>query len=136
MRHDPFLPPRFLQPPLPWIFAALIVLASCDKPARDTCPEPEPAYAIPLGEKLSFCLSSNPSTGYAWAWTNRRAARAVDTSGWSFRSDEPGVPGAGGRETWTFTARNRGTDSIRMEYRREGEPNTTVQTRTVVLRVN
>jgi len=136
MRHDPFLPPRFLQPPLPWIFAALIVLASCDKPARDTCPEPEPAYAIPLGEKLSFCLPSNPSTGYAWAWENRGKVTTIDSSSWSFRSDRPGMPGSGGCETWIFRAKARGTDSLRMVYRRKWEPGSALQTRIVGIRVH
>ena len=113
----------------------LLLVAGCRKSGREDCPPPAASYDLQVGEKLSISLASNPSTGYAWAWENRGRVLAVDSAGWSFRSNRPGMPGSGGCETWTFIAKAPGTDSLRMVYRREWEPGSILETRVVGIRV-
>lgn len=88
-----------------------------------------------MGGRISISLASNPSTGFAWAWENRDKVTNIDSIGRSFHSNRPGLPGSGGCETWTFTAKALGTDSLRMVYRREWEPGSALQTRVVGIRV-
>ena len=77
--------------------------------------------AVKVGKTMTVSLPSNPSTGYRWHWSNRAAVRHLDTTGWSYDTKRPGVPGAGGVEKWTFTGLSKGRDTIRLEYRRPWE---------------
>lgn len=114
---------------------ALLCFGGCRKSTRELCPVPAASYVLRLGEQLSIRLASNPSTGYAWAWENRGRMVVVDSSGWSYSANRPGIPGGVGCETWTFTAKAPGTDSLRMAYRRLWEPGSGIETRVIAIRV-
>jgi predicted secreted protein len=115
--------------------ATLFIIGGCRSAGRVACPTPAASYELRLGEKMSISLASNPSTGYAWAWENRGNVTHIDSIGWSFRPNRPLMPGSGGCETWTFTAKALGTDSLRMVYRRPWEAGSALQTRVVTIRV-
>lgn len=93
------------------------------------------ALDVKLGRTATVSLASNPSTGYSWAWTNRAEVKHVDTTAWSFDSDRPGVPGAGGRERWTFKGLSKGSDTVRLAYRRPWEKVAAVKDTAIVIRV-
>lgn len=95
----------------------------------------DPALEVKAGRTVTVSLSSNPSTGYSWTWTNRANFRHVDTTGWSFDTGRPGVPGAGGTERWTFKGVSKGSDTVRMEYRRPWEKIPAVRDTSIVIRV-
>jgi inhibitor of cysteine peptidase len=116
--------------------ATLLLIGGNRNTGKVACPPPAASYALRLGARITISLPSNPSTGYAWAWENRGKVTTIDSSGWSFRSDRPGMPGSGGCETWIFRAKARGTDTLRMVYRRKWEPGSALQTRIVGIRVH
>ena len=118
------------------ILATMLLIVGCRNTGRVACPPPAASYALRLGGRVTISLASNPSTGYAWAWENRGRVTIIDSSGWSFHPNRPGLPGSGGCETWTFTAKTLGADSLRMVYRREWEPGSALQTRVVGIRVH
>jgi predicted secreted protein len=97
------------------------------------CVEPKASYDLKAGEQLYFCLDSNPTTGYSWAWLNRAAVRTVDSVGWVYTPDAQGVVGGGGRESWVFTARLPGRDTLKFGYRRPWEPGAPVRERSVIV---
>ena len=116
--------------------SAMFLPACLRKSPHTSCPEPEASYRIRKGGSVSFCLVSNPSTGYTWEWANREAVRCVGAGDRSYRPDRPGVPGSGGCETWTFSGLRRGADSLRMVYRRSWEPDSVQQSRVIRIRVD
>jgi inhibitor of cysteine peptidase len=83
------------------------------------------ALDVDRGTTLVVRLPANPSTGYSWS---------LVTSGGSVLSQGeptlvPDAPadervGAGGTESWSFTAQSRGEQELRFEYRRAWERDT------------
>lgn len=78
---------------------------------------------IPVGGVLSVTLESNLTTGYSWNANATISDRKVlEQSSHQYQPPANQIPGAGGREVWTFTGLARGTSSIEMEYKRPFEP--------------
>lgn len=93
-------------------------------------------HSLRVGKTMTVSLPSNPSTGYRWHWSNREAVRHVDTAFWSYDTDRPGVPGAGGVERWIFRGLSKGRDTIRLEYRRPWETVAAVKDTSLYVRVH
>lgn len=68
------------------------------------------------GQTFNISLPSNPSTGFHWEPIyNTTYLELVNQS---FQSDNPGAPGAGGNETFTFKAIKPGETNITFNYQR------------------
>ncbi|MGD0711842.1 MAG: protease inhibitor I42 family protein [Bacteroidales bacterium] len=78
-------------------------------------------YEVAVGASFSIELGSNPTTGYRWHWVNRSSVSTVDTTGYKYVSSHPGMMGSGGKETWIFTGKKAGTDSLKFQYNRSWE---------------
>jgi inhibitor of cysteine peptidase len=79
------------------------------------------SYEVAPGKRFKIMLESNRSTGYQW-----RLARPVDQAvvklmGSGYESPRVKLPGAGGKEIWTFQAVGRGRTEITMKYIRPWE---------------
>lgn len=75
---------------------------------------------VPVGGRLVVQLPSNRTTGYSWQAT--QTAGIVQAGEPVYDSpNTPGLVGAGGTETFTFTASSRGTSTLKLEYRRPWE---------------
>ncbi|MBM4176751.1 MAG: protease inhibitor I42 family protein [Ignavibacteria bacterium] len=92
-------------------------------------------FDIEKGKSFQIELKSNPTTGYSWKWINRTSVSIVDTAGYKYLPDRPGLVGSGGKEIWTFKGMSIGNDSLRFEYNRSWEPNSTVESKTIYVRV-
>ena len=76
---------------------------------------------IDKGSTLVIDLPSNATTGYSWgdaAIGNKDILKQTDTK---YVAPEGQVIGAGGTQTWTFTATEKGTTKITMHYGRPWE---------------
>jgi len=74
------------------------------------------------GDSVVVTLCSNPSTGFQWSETAQISDETVLRQiNHEFVSPEKDVPGAAGREVWTFEALRAGTSTISMEYSRPWE---------------
>lgn len=75
-------------------------------------------YQIEIGDKIYVVLCSNPTTGFEWSY-QMSGDTALKEEDHDF--DPPGsdLPGAAGKETWTFEAIKVGTTTIYMKY---GQP--------------
>jgi len=94
-----------------------------------------PDYQIAVNESFQIELNSNPTTGYSWKWTNKTSVTIVETFDFQFKSDEPVLAGSGGKEVWKFKGVKSGTDTIRLEYCRSWEPNSTAASKNIVVTV-
>ena len=128
-------PIKVLHHALASIAFAAIIASGCNSLHASRRGDGDTAIDVKVGRKATVSLASNPSTGYSWAWTNRADVRHVDTAGWTFDSDRPGVPGAGGRELWTFKGLSKGSDTVRLAYRRPWEKVAAVKDTAIVIRV-
>jgi inhibitor of cysteine peptidase len=77
---------------------------------------------VTAGESFTVTLGSNPTTGFQWS----EEAQISDTgvlkqTGHEFIPPEEAIPGAGGKEKWTFEALKAGTATVSMEYSRPWE---------------
>jgi len=71
---------------------------------------------------VTVYLCSNPSTGFRWSESAVISDQSVIKQTWhEFIAPEEPIPGAPGKEMWTFKATQKGTSTIKMEYRRPGE---------------
>ena len=85
----------------------------------------DPSAPIEVGKGQTFVLTlrSNPTTGYIWQPAEPFDERVLRFIGHEYRSDHPGLTGAGGREIWTFKAVGTGETRIMLKYVRPWEKN-------------
>ncbi len=77
---------------------------------------------IAAGGVLTLILCSNPTTGFNWQPAVISDETVLKQEGESeFVPPDKAIPGAGGKEVWTFKAFKKGTSSISMEYSRPWE---------------
>ncbi|MDQ1257507.1 MAG: inhibitor of cysteine peptidase [Candidatus Hydrogenedentes bacterium] len=105
--------------------AAILFLAGCPEAPGYRYDETDNGTAIvlPTGVEFSITMESNATTGYGWFLTEVDAAVVAYVD---YEYSEAGCflrLGSGGEETYTFRAATPGSTTIRLEYRRLGEPN-------------
>ncbi len=75
--------------------------------------------AIDVGKSFTITLPSNGSTGFQWTGSVP-AGSPVELVDHKYVEGQA-MPGAPGKEVWTFKADNAGTVAIRLEYSRPWE---------------
>lgn len=77
---------------------------------------------VPAGGSLTITLCSNPTTGFQWSESAQISDQAVlEQVDHKFVPPEQQIPGAGGKEVWTFKALKSGTSQVSMDYSRPWE---------------
>ena len=72
---------------------------------------------VNAGDSLAVTLCSNPTTGFQWTELARISNETVlKQTDHEFVPPKGDVPGAAGKEIWTFKALKKGTTEISMEY--------------------
>jgi inhibitor of cysteine peptidase len=72
-------------------------------------------FEIEIGDKIYIELCSNPTTGFEWSYEMSGDA-VLKEEDHDFEEPGSNVPGAAGKETWTFEATEKGETIINMEY--------------------
>ncbi|MFH0734058.1 MAG: protease inhibitor I42 family protein [bacterium] len=111
---------------------ALINLVCCsDKEVINNPDFIKTEYEITVNGSFQINLVSNPTTGYSWQWTNKQSISIVDTFNHGYIPKQPMLVGSGGKEIWRFKGIKTGTDTIKLEYCRSWDPNSTVETKNI-----
>lgn len=76
---------------------------------------------VDKGTRLIIDLPSNPTTGYSWGEAKIADNGVVIQTESKYVAPEQQIPGAGGTQVWTFTANEKGTTTIKIEYARPWE---------------
>ena len=92
-------------------------------------------YEIAVNESIQIELNSNPTTGFAWKWTNKDSVSIVDSTGTEYIPDAPALTGSGGKEIWKFTGLKSGTDTIKLVYCRPWDTASTSASKNIVIMV-
>ena len=72
-------------------------------------------FEMEIGDKLYVVLCSNPSTGFEWSYEMSDDS-VIKEEDHDFEEPDSNLPGAAGKETWTFEAVDKGTTIIDMDY--------------------
>lgn len=103
------------------------------------CTDKEPIinadYDILVGKTFQINLISNPTTGYSWKWINSQTVTTIDSIDFNYVPDTPVLDGSGGKEIWKFKGVNAGIDSLKFEYCRGWEENSSIENKIVIVRV-
>ncbi len=97
---------------------------------------PSIAVQAKAGENFTARLDSNRTTGYSWRLARPLDERLVKLAGSVYEAPAAPLPGAGGKEAWTFTALAKGRTNIVLEYLRpfdQATPPARMQTLEVVI---
>ena len=89
------------------------------KPEEPAAPDWSEGYTVRENE-VTFSFISNPSTGYSWE-TAIDGESVVLTDEQYTNTATPGVAGAPGTQTYTFTAVKAGKTTLTFTYRRPWE---------------
>ena len=94
-------------------------------------------YEISKNEIFEISLISNPTTGYSWKWANKKPTSLLDTIGKSYipTKVKDGIVGSGGTEIYKFKGNIVGIDTVKFEYCRSWEPNSTVETKKFIVKI-
>ncbi len=119
------------------IIALLLLFAffsSCEKDDSTEKENINTDYVISIDEEFDLELVANASSGYNWQWVNSQTIEIVDLIDYNYIVDNPS-PGSPGKAIWTFKGVEKGLDSLIMEYSRSGDPNSTIDSKTIVVKV-
>lgn len=110
------------------ISGVLLMLLACSLAAPDELTVDTASAGkeviIATGGVLTVTLESNITTGYSWNEEANIGDKAVlQQTDHKYQPPATPMPGAGGKEVWTFKALKAGGSTISMEYRRPFEPN-------------
>ncbi len=80
--------------------------------------------SLGAGGTLTVTLDSNATTGYSWNENANISDKSViQQISHKYQAAATPMPGAPGKEIWTFKALQAGKSVVSMEYRRPFEPN-------------
>ena len=102
------------------ISLAAVFLAACggkDTPAPEfVISEPGKSIEVTAGNEFKIVIESNPSTGYHWELVGGIDESLLQFISTEYRATEPILPGASGKEAWTFKALAPGETTIVLGY--------------------
>ena len=76
---------------------------------------------LAVGDIFTVELESNPSTGFQWVLADNSDSTVLQVHEQEYvmaNTGDPPLPGAGGKEVWTFKALAQGETTISLEYSR------------------
>ena len=82
----------------------------------------EKQVEVVVGGTLKVTMGSNPSTGFSWTEQSQIVdGNILEQTDHEFISPDTDIPGAAGKDVWTFKALTKGATTISMEYSRPWE---------------
>jgi predicted secreted protein len=88
---------------------------------QDEYSNPDKAIKVKAGKSFTIALKSNATTGYGWQIAKPIDEETLTNIGKIYLLPLNTIPGAGGKEEWTFIANNSGSFDIKFKYVRSWE---------------
>ena len=76
---------------------------------------------IAEGTELIVNLAANPSTGFSWTQAAIGTPAVLTQTDSKYMAPETNAIGAAGNQVWTFSASQKGTTTVKMDYSRPWE---------------
>jgi inhibitor of cysteine peptidase len=105
------------------LIASVFLLCSCSEPIELGFHDKGSSIELEKGEEIVILLDSNPTTGYSWIPGEEIDTNIVTLTDSKFiqTETEKELVGSGGREVFTFEAKNSGQTEIILYYQRPWE---------------
>ena len=103
----------------------LVALPAATVYATVEKPEPNNAITAAVGAEFEIKLEAIPSTGYRWEIDGVFDDRMIEQVSREYVPDVSGLVGSGGKEVWTFRAKEAGRTSVSFKYVRPWEKHET-----------
>lgn len=119
------------------LLGLVLVVSGCKSSYNIAQADPESdLFEIEKGQTFEIKFVTNASTGYTWVWSNKQSVNVVDSVGDRFVNNAPvGMVGASVNRYWAFQGVTKGLDTLQFEYCRLFQPNSTIKTRSVIVKV-
>jgi inhibitor of cysteine peptidase len=117
------------------LLSLFLMLSTCSGNEKINSDKMKTDYEIAINESFQVELDSNPTTGFAWKWTNKQSVSIVDTFSNEYIPNKPELVGGGGKEIWKFKGLTSGIDTIKMEYCRPWDAASAVDTKDFTVKV-
>jgi len=88
---------------------------------QDEYSDPDKTIKVKAGKSFTIALKSNATTGYEWQIAKPTDEETVTNIGKIYLIPQNAIPGAGGKEEWTFIGNSSGSVDIRFKYARPWE---------------
>jgi len=85
---------------------------------------PKKPVEVKAGQTFTIVLGANHTTGYRWQVAGGVNSSLLDLIGTVYKAADDEKIGAGGKEVWTFLAKNKGRAKISFDYVRPWEKQT------------
>jgi inhibitor of cysteine peptidase len=94
-------------------------------------------YGISKNGILEISLKSNPTTGYSWKWIKNQSSSLLDSLNTTYIPTKvhEEIAGSGGNEIWKFKANKSGIDTLKFEYCRSWDKNSTIETKKIIVKI-
>ena len=95
-------------------------------------------YDLNKNEEFQISLKANHTTGFSWKWIKSESSQLVDTVSVNYipKKVNGEIVGSGGNEIWKFKANVIGIDTLKFEYQQPWQPNSTVETKKIIIKIN
>jgi len=105
------------------VVSALAAVGCTDDAAMVTEADADRTVMLHVQQDLIVTLGSNPSTGYEWVFQmTPEGYLSLNSSDYESVESQRSGSGAGGKQTFRFTARRSGRTTLDFAYRRPWEP--------------
>jgi len=107
---------------------SLLALAGCGSSGSNTTTvkkftDKDKTITVKKGDTFTITVDSNPTTGYEWQVVTTPDGKAVKLEKSTYEAPAKQIPGAGGKQVWTFKAVSPGTATFSAKYSRSWEQN-------------
>ena len=94
-------------------------------------------YEVNKNQVFEISLKSNPSTGYSWKWMKDKSSSVIDSINSTYVATKvkEEIVGSGGNEIWKFKANESGIDTLKFEYCRSWDKNSTVEIKQFIIKI-
>lgn len=111
---------RILPPVTVLLLAAVGALAGCGG-ENVVAVTARSGTEVRVGQQFTITMDSNRTTGFQWQLAKPLDETIVKLVGAEYRAPDALLPGAGGKEIWTFRAQGSGKAEIAFKYVRPWE---------------
>ena len=94
-------------------------------------------FEVNKNQVFEISLKSNPSTGYSWKWMKDKSSSVIDSINSTYVATKvkEEIVGSGGNEIWKFKANESGIDTLKFEYCRSWDKNSTVEIKKFIIKI-
>ncbi len=118
------------------VLAAIILISNGCRGKSVPYSDAHTPIKVKAGTEFVISLDSNVTTGYSWRLEDMPSTCPVKMVSSHYEAPQNQLPGAGGKELWTFKAVNKGGAMINLHYERPWENSPPIESKTFTVMIS